>query len=71
MTENGYISFCTFSFKKVLAIDATNNTEGGNTTVEINIMDINDNSPTFDSTEYTFTVGNKSGIVGQVIILSS
>jgi hypothetical protein len=60
-----------FLSKKILAIDTTNNTEGGNATVEINIMDINDNSPTFDSAGYTFTVGNKLGIVGQVIMFSS
>ena len=63
--------FVHFFSKKILAIDATNNTEGGNTTVEINIMDINDNSPTFDSAGYTFTVRNELGIIGKVIMLDS
>lgn len=63
--------FVLFFSKKILAIDTTNNTEGGNATVEINIIDINDNSPTFDSAGYTFTVGNKLGIIGQVIMLDS
>jgi hypothetical protein len=56
--ERKWIYFILYIFflfsEKILAIDATNNTEGGNITVEINIMDINDNSPTFDSAGYTF-----------------
>jgi hypothetical protein len=65
-----FVHFFSIFWKKIVAIDTTNNTEGGNTTVEISIMDINDNSPTFDSAGYTFTVGNKLGIIGQVIMLA-
>lgn len=49
------------------AVDATNNTEGGNMILQIHIIDINDNSPIFTQPKgYTFS-GKTTGMIGQVI----
>lgn len=48
------------------AVDATNNTEGGNMILQIHIIDINDNSPIFTKLGYTFS-GKTTGMIGQVI----
>lgn len=59
-----------FFIFKVIAYDVSNSTnerEGGNMTVNINIFDINDNTPKFvEPHGYTFS-GDNLGIVGQVI----
>ncbi|XP_071136965.1 protocadherin Fat 3-like [Mytilus edulis] len=50
----------------VTAVDATNNTEGGNMILQIHIIDINDNSPIFTQPKgYTFS-GKTTGTIGQV-----
>ncbi|CAC5413660.1 unnamed protein product [Mytilus coruscus] len=50
----------------VIAIDATNNTEGGNMTLKINIFDVNDNSPIFSQSDRYIFLGHTIGVIGQV-----
>ncbi|CAC5413658.1 unnamed protein product [Mytilus coruscus] len=50
----------------VIAVDATNDTEGGNMTLIIKLHDINDNQPIFTEPHGYNFLGNSIGIIGQV-----
>ncbi|CAG2255167.1 unnamed protein product [Mytilus edulis] len=54
------------SKRKVVAVDATNDTEGGNMTLIIKLNDINDNTPIFTQQHGYNFYGNSTGIIGQV-----